>query len=157
MTYVSASSAVCGRGYAYFQEEFIGAESGLAGSREEAGTEDGSLSTRPRDNEFGVVGDEWRGRVRGGGGGATGASEGGQGRGRVRANEPGALAYIVHRNQEDLSEIVFFEHYADDAAFESHGKTAHMAVMSENFADIFDTATVKIERLDRVAGVLRAG
>ena len=75
----------------------------------------------------------------------------------VQATEPGALAYVVHRNQEDLSEIVFFEHYADDAAFESHGKTAHMAVMSENFADIFDTATVKIERLDRVAGVLRAG
>ena len=75
----------------------------------------------------------------------------------VQANEPGALAYVVHRNQEDLSEIVFFEHYADDAAFESHGKTARWALMGEHWAAIFDTATVKIERLDRVAVVLRAG
>ena len=75
----------------------------------------------------------------------------------VQANEPGTLAYVVHRNQEDPSEIVFFEHYADDAAFESHGKTAHMGAMRENFAEIFDPASIKMERLDRIAGVLRAG
>ena len=75
----------------------------------------------------------------------------------VQANEPGALAYIVHRNQEDPSEIIFFELYADDAAFESHGQTAHMGVMRENFVEIFDPATLKIERLDRIAGEVRAG
>ncbi|MCH8160590.1 MAG: antibiotic biosynthesis monooxygenase [Chloroflexi bacterium] len=75
----------------------------------------------------------------------------------VQANEPGALAYIVHRNQEDPSEIVFFELYADDAAFESHGQTAHMGAMRENFVEIFDPASLKIERLDRIAGEVRAG
>ena len=75
----------------------------------------------------------------------------------VQANEPGALAYIVHRNQEDPSEIIFFELYADDAAFESHGQTAHMGTMRENFVEIFDPASVKIERLDRIAGEVRAG
>ena len=75
----------------------------------------------------------------------------------VQANEPGALAYIVHRNQEDPSEIVFFELYADDAAFESHSQTAHMGAMREDFAEIFDPASLKIERLDRIAGEVRAG
>lgn len=75
----------------------------------------------------------------------------------VAANEPGALAYLVHRNQDDPSEIVFFEFYEDDAAFETHGQTAHMAAMRENFVEIFDPATLKIERLDRVAGQIKAG
>ena len=75
----------------------------------------------------------------------------------VQANEPGALAYVVHRNQEDSSEIVFFERYADEAALESHSQTAHMGAMRENFAEIFDTASIKIERLDRIAGEVRAG
>ncbi len=75
----------------------------------------------------------------------------------VQANEPGALAYTIHRNQEDPSEIVFFERYADDAALESHGQTAHMGAIRENFAQIFDTASIKIERLDRIAGEVRAG
>ncbi len=75
----------------------------------------------------------------------------------VLANEPGALAYIAHRNQEDPSEIVFFEHYADDAAFEAHMQTAHMGEMRESFAEIFDPASVKSERLDRIAGDVRAG
>lgn len=74
----------------------------------------------------------------------------------VQANEPGTLAYVVHRNQKDPSEIVIFERYADAAALESHGKTAHMGAMRENFAEIFDTASIKIERLDRIAGEVRA-
>ena len=75
----------------------------------------------------------------------------------VQANEPGTLAYVVHRNQEDPSEIVFFERYADDAAQEAHGQTAHMGAMRENFAEIFDPESIKIERLDRIAGGVRAG
>lgn len=75
----------------------------------------------------------------------------------VQANEPGTLAYVVHRNQEDASEFVFFERYADDAARESHGKTVHMGAMRENFVDIFDPASIKIEQLDRIAGEVRAG
>jgi len=75
----------------------------------------------------------------------------------VQTNEPGTLAYVVHRNQADPFEIVLFERYADDAALESHNQTAHMGAMRENFAEIFDTASIKIERLERIAGEVRAG
>ena len=75
----------------------------------------------------------------------------------VQANEPGTLAYIVHRSQEDPSEIVIFEHYADDAALKSHGHTAHMGAMRENFADSFDPAGIEVERLARIGGGVRDG
>ena len=75
----------------------------------------------------------------------------------VKANEPGALVYILHKNQEDPSEFIFFEVYKDDEAFASHAKTDHMAKMRENFAALADPSTMKIERLERVAGVVRAG
>ena len=75
----------------------------------------------------------------------------------VAANEPGAIAYLVHRNQKDPSEIIFFELYEDAAASEAHGKTAHMAAMRESFAEIFDPATFKVEILERVGGHLKAG
>lgn len=73
----------------------------------------------------------------------------------VQAEEPGALAYICHRSQEDPSEIVFFEVYADDAAFQAHGQTPHMGEMRASFAQLFDPSQVKIERLERVAGFAR--
>ena len=74
----------------------------------------------------------------------------------VNANEPGTLAYVVHRSQEDPLEIVFFERYADGAAHEAHAKSAHMGAMRENFAEIFDPASIKVEQLDRIAGEVRA-
>ncbi len=77
--------------------------------------------------------------------------------GAVEADEAGALAYIGHRSQDDPSEIVFFEIYADDAAFEAHRTTPHMAEMGAGFVDLFDASTLKVERLDRVAGFARAG
>jgi autoinducer 2-degrading protein len=75
----------------------------------------------------------------------------------VKANEPGALVYAFHRPQEDPSELVFFEVYADDDAFKAHTSTAHMGVMRSSFAELFDPTTVKLERLERVAGFARAG
>jgi quinol monooxygenase YgiN len=75
----------------------------------------------------------------------------------VQANEPGALAYVCNRLQDDPREIVFFEVYADDAAFKAHSETPHMAELRGAFAELFDTATVKVERLERVAGFARAG
>jgi len=75
----------------------------------------------------------------------------------VRANEPGALVYAFHRPQEDPSELVFFEVYADDDAFKTHTSTAHMGEMRSSFAELFDPTTVKLERLERVAGFARAG
>jgi quinol monooxygenase YgiN len=75
----------------------------------------------------------------------------------VEANEPGTLVYAFHRPQDDPSEIVFWEAYADDAAFKAHMGTAHMGEMRGFFGELFDTTTVKLERLERVAGFVRAG
>ncbi len=75
----------------------------------------------------------------------------------VEANEPGTLAYIIHRSIDDPSEIVFFELYADDDAWKAHSQGDSMKAFQSGFADIFDVAQVKIERLDRIAGVVRAG
>ena len=73
----------------------------------------------------------------------------------VQAQEPGALAYLCHRSQDDASEIVFFEMYADDEAFQSHAKTDHMGEMRAGFSELFDLSQVKIERLDQIAGFAR--
>lgn len=75
----------------------------------------------------------------------------------VEKNEPGTLVYAFHRLQDDPSEIVFWEAYADDAAFKNHMSTPHMGAMRAAFGELFDTTTVKLERLDRVAGFARAG
>jgi len=73
----------------------------------------------------------------------------------VQAQEPGALAYVLHRLQEDPSTIVLYEQYADDAAFQSHTGTTHMGEIRSAFADLFDTTQVKVERLEHVAGFTR--
>jgi len=75
----------------------------------------------------------------------------------VKANEPGALIYAFHRVKDDPSELVFWELYADDDAFKTHTSTEHMGAMRGSFAELFDPTTVKLERLDRVAGFARAG
>ena len=73
----------------------------------------------------------------------------------VQSNEPGALVYALHRLQDDPSELVFWEAYADDDAFKAHMSTAHMNEMRAAFGNLFDGATVKLERLERVAGFER--
>ncbi len=74
----------------------------------------------------------------------------------VQANEPGVLAYICHRFQNDPSEIIFFEIYTDDAAFEAHRQTPHMAVHGASYADLFDAPKTKIEQLERIEGFVRS-
>lgn len=73
----------------------------------------------------------------------------------VQANEPGALVYIFHRSQQDPSEIVFFEAYADTDAFQAHMQTPHMGEFQASFAELFDTSQVKVERLERLGGFVR--
>jgi quinol monooxygenase YgiN len=48
---------------------------------------------------------------------------------QVRANEPGTLAYVLHKSVQDPTTFVFFEQYQDQASFDAHGKTAHMREM----------------------------
>ena len=44
----------------------------------------------------------------------------------VKANEPGTLTYILHRSTGDPTEFVFYEVYADQGAFATHGGSAQM-------------------------------
>ena len=73
----------------------------------------------------------------------------------VEATEPGALTYIFHRNRKDPTEITVFEIYADDEATQTHRNTEHMATFSSYFGSLFDRETVKIVRLERIAGFQR--
>ncbi len=41
--------------------------------------------------------------------------------------EAGTEAYVLHRSVQDPTAFVFYEVYKDQAAFEAHGKTPHMA------------------------------
>jgi quinol monooxygenase YgiN len=45
----------------------------------------------------------------------------------VRKTEPGCLAYRVHRSTGDPELFAFYETYVDDAAFDAHRKSPHLA------------------------------
>jgi quinol monooxygenase YgiN len=45
----------------------------------------------------------------------------------VRQAEPGCLVYRVHRSTEDAALFLFYETYVDEAAFEAHRTSPHMA------------------------------
>ncbi len=72
----------------------------------------------------------------------------------VEENEPGVLAYICHRSQDNPEEVVFFEVYKDKDALSAHGKTPHIRKMFGSFAKLF-SGPVKITKLDRVGGFAR--
>jgi quinol monooxygenase YgiN len=75
----------------------------------------------------------------------------------VEEKEPKTLAYMLHRSKDDPAELVFYEVYADDETFQAHAQTPHMGEMRAAFGDLFDTTSVKLERLDEVAGFMRGG
>src|SRR3954447_20025130 len=47
----------------------------------------------------------------------------------VTENEQGTIYYILHTDPKDDGSIVFYELYADQAAFDAHGKTESMKAM----------------------------
>ena len=49
----------------------------------------------------------------------------------VRQAEPGCLVYRAHRSTKDPDVFVFYEAYADDAAFDAHRKAPHLAAFRE--------------------------
>ena len=51
--------------------------------------------------------------------------------GVVRKNEPGCLAYRPHRSTKDPDLFIFYEQYKDDAAFDVHRKSPHLAAYRE--------------------------
>ena len=73
----------------------------------------------------------------------------------VQSEEPGALAYIVHRSKDKPSEIVIFDAYADDAALQTHMQTPHMGAFGAAIGQFFDAPQTKIEQLERIDGFVR--
>lgn len=73
----------------------------------------------------------------------------------VDKNEPGALAYVWHRNIKDPMQILVFEIWRDSEAITAHRTMAHMAEFQSNFGTVFDPASVKITRYERIAAVNR--
>lgn len=47
--------------------------------------------------------------------------------GVIRRSEPGCLEYRIHRATEDPLQFLFYETYVDDAAFDAHRKSPHLA------------------------------
>ena len=45
----------------------------------------------------------------------------------IRRTEPGCLLYRVHRSTKDPDAFLFYEIYADDAAFDAHRASPHLA------------------------------
>jgi quinol monooxygenase YgiN len=67
----------------------------------------------------------------------------------VRGAEPGCLVYRVHRSTSDPDLFLFYETYADDAAFDLHRKAPHLAAFRqrrENEALTEGPAVVEIFR-----------
>lgn len=44
----------------------------------------------------------------------------------VKTHEPGTLTYVLHRSTSDPTEFVFYEVYADQGAFATHGGSEQM-------------------------------
>jgi quinol monooxygenase YgiN len=57
---------------------------------------------------------------------------------KVRANEPGTMAYVLHKGTQDPTTFVFYEVYQDQAALDAHGKTPHMAEMGGRLRGLLD-------------------
>lgn len=74
----------------------------------------------------------------------------------VESGEPGALAYAIHRDEKDPTRIVFFEMYTDRDAFKAHTGTPQFIAFQQKLAGLADLSTVSIQRLERLAGFIRA-
>ena len=45
--------------------------------------------------------------------------------------EPGCVVYRAHRSTKDPEQFLFYEAYADDAAFEAHRNAPHLAAFRQ--------------------------
>jgi len=54
----------------------------------------------------------------------------------VREKEKGCLMYIPHVSQDNPGEVVFFEKYVDEAAFELHGNTPYFNAFKTALEDL---------------------
>ena len=71
---------------------------------------------------------------------------------KVKANEPGVKSYSLHVADNDPAVFMFYEQYADAAAFEAHGKTDHMNELGASLQGLL-AGRPEIERYTFIAGV----
>jgi quinol monooxygenase YgiN len=74
---------------------------------------------------------------------------------RVEAEEPGTLAYIFHRVQNEPTRIVVFEVYRDEGAFDAHRRGVLREFLGR-LGPLLDSGSTKIEVLERIAGFQRS-
>ncbi|MEO9254898.1 MAG: putative quinol monooxygenase [Tepidiformaceae bacterium] len=71
----------------------------------------------------------------------------------VKQNEAGKVpTYSLHTSKNDPTLFMFYEQYADAAAFEAHGKTEHMKEMGGSLAGLLAGRPV-IEQYESIATV----
>ena len=57
---------------------------------------------------------------------------------KVRANEPGNLAYTPHQSQADPTIFLFYEKYKDQAAIEFHRQQEHYKAFGKKIGGLLD-------------------
>ena len=72
----------------------------------------------------------------------------------TQREEPGVLVYLVHHPKDDPSEVVLFEVYRDEAAYETHRTAPHWLSISTRFMDAV-AAPMDVLMLDRISGFTR--
>lgn len=60
----------------------------------------------------------------------------------VRAHEPGCKQYDCFQSKNEPQVFVMFEQYADQAALDAHGKTAHFTAAGPKLFPLLDGAPV---------------
>lgn len=56
----------------------------------------------------------------------------------VRREEPGTVVYALQRARKEPRAFLFYERYADGAAFDRHGKSAAMQSLYRDLTPILD-------------------
>ncbi len=69
----------------------------------------------------------------------------------VRTNEPGTRTYVCHRSAADPTVYLFYEVYADQAAFAVHGGSPAMQAFFAAMPPIVD-GRPEIEMYEAIAG-----
>jgi quinol monooxygenase YgiN len=68
--------------------------------------------------------------------------------------ETGTLAYTLHRSHKDPSVFMFYEKYADAAAFAAHGATPYFKTLVEAILPLLD-GDLEMETYNEVVGLKR--
>jgi len=74
---------------------------------------------------------------------------------KVKENEPGALAYVAHRDAADPMKVTFIEIYRDQNAVAGHRSDPALQSALPKFGELFEQGAPEIKSLTRVAGFTR--